>query len=439
MARIAPFIGLRYADHYNQQMDRLVTPPYDIISPEEQNRFYRVHKHNIIRLELGKVSDADSAQDNRYTRAHATLHAWRQEGVLKTEPKPAFYLVKTDYLDPQGESKHFTGFFARVQLEPLGEGKILPHEKTYEGPKTDRFNLLKETGVSFSPVLALYHDQNQTVGQMMRKIVGRKPAVDFKDWSGSRQRMWVVTNPAEQTAIAAAFRAKKLLIADGHHRYSTALRYQREFGRQAGPGADYVMMCLAETHDEGLCVLPVFRLIQGVPEKNWQSFQKNVEKNFEVIPVGDSRRLCELQRQAAAEARQPVIAYLGGQGKTACLIKLRRDGAKAKAVFGQHSEIYARLDVAILNQLILNDLLGIRPGEEQGRVTYTKNFKDAFTAVRQNAIQAAFLPGLPDVDAIWDLAKQGETMPQKSTYFLPKIITGLVMNPVALPAPVSAL
>jgi uncharacterized protein (DUF1015 family) len=257
--------------------------------------------------------------------------------------------------------------------------------------------------------------------------------VDFKDWSGCRQRLWLIQQPDEQKDLETLFKGKKLLIADGHHRYSTALRYQKEFGAQAGEAADYVMMCLSETHDVGLTVLPVYRLVQGVTAKQWQHFKKNVSRHFVMEKVADCSRLCEFQAQALAATKNPAIGFIGDAGKQAYLLKWTRKDFEnpSDGQMIRHSRIYCRLDVVILNQIILNDLLGIRPGEENGRVTYTKNFNEAYTSVTKGQIQAAFLPGLPNLDAIWDLAKKGETMPQKSTYFLPKIITGLVMNPVS--------
>jgi len=434
MAKLVPFHGLRYTPAFTSAISRLVAPPYDIISPQEQKRFYRAHPQNIIRLELGKSKESDTAGSNQYTRARKTLQSWLAAGVLGLESKPAFYLLQTDYVDPKGVSKRFTGLFARVKLEMFGEGKILPHEKTYEGPKADRFNLLKETGVSFSPVFSLYRDPSKRINALLHKQLNKPPVLNLKDWSGVRHQLWVITQPTQIAAIQNAFQGKKLLIADGHHRYLTAIRYQKEFRNQVGPDADWVMMCVAEIHDPGLSVLPVYRLVKGIAQKQWNIFQRNWQEHFELEKVTSVARLQEAQVLAAKKTRNAVIGYIEKGGKNAFLLKVKQGYLETfyDPQQTRHSRIYHRLDVVILNQLILKQLLGIHPGEEQGRVWYTKNLEEARRAVTRGLAQAAFLPGLPNVDAIWDLAKQGETMPQKSTYFLPKLITGLVMNPVHL-------
>lgn len=432
MAKLAPFAGLRYAPALGRVSSRLITPPYDIISPADQLRFYRAHPHNIIRLELGKTKASDTPRNNRYTRARRTLEQWLAQGVLRVESEEAFYLLKTDYTDPRGRHKRFTGLFARVQLEAFGEGKVFPHEKTYEGPKTDRFHLLAETGVSFSPVLSLYRDQSGTVGRQLERQARPRPALSLRDWNGCRHRLWVIQQPRSVAALQKEFLGKKLLIADGHHRYLTAISYQREQGARVGTAANYVMMCLAGVRDPGLSVLPVIRLVRGVEKKRWASYHRRLKETFEIIKATPAQLVNG--KVPANTAGLPVIGYLGDGGRSAFWLRVR-PGALDQA-YGQtparHSRIYHRLDVVILNQLVLEPWLGIGRQEEKGRVSYTKNPVAARRAVSQGKAQAAFFPGLPNVDAIWDLAKQGETLPPKSTYFLPKIITGLVMNPVSL-------
>ncbi|MCD4814372.1 DUF1015 domain-containing protein [bacterium] len=434
MAKIIPFCGLRYEKKHVSEIQRLVTPPYDIISPHDQNRFYRAHAYNIIRLEYGKTKQTDSDNNNRYTRAHATLRDWIDRGVLEKEAKPAFYIIQNDYIDPDGNLKKFTGLIGYIKLEKFGEGKILPHEKTYAGPKEDRFNLLKETGVSFSPVFSLYRDPSKRISGILKKVTQKKAALDFKDWAGDGQKLWTVTQSSQIQLIQNAFQGKKLLIADGHHRYLTAIRYQKEMGSQAAPNAEYIMMCLSEIHDPGLCVLPVFRLVSDVPAARWKTFEKKMGDYFEVEKVGAVSKLQAAQADLAKKTRSAVIGYLEKGGKQAMLLKIRQSFMDEffQSQDTRHSRIYHRLDIVILNQMILGHLLNIQPGEEKGRVQYTKNLDEARRSVSRGNAQAAFLPGLPNIDAIWDLAKQGETLPQKTTYFLPKLITGMVMNPVRL-------
>lgn len=430
MAKILPFTGLRYTKALQTAINRLVTPPYDIISEQEQKSFYRAHQRNIIRLEYGITKSTDTAKNNRYTRAKKILQEWLDAKILVPEAKPAFYLLQTEYVDPEGAKKKFTGIFTRVKLERFGEGKVLPHEKTYEGPKTDRFNLLKETGVSFSPVFSLYRDPAQRIRMLFNKQMTKPPTVKLKDWSGSQHQLWVITHPTQIAAIQNAFQGKKLLIADGHHRYLTAIRYQKEFRDQIGPDADWVMMCVAEIHDPGLSILPVYRLVKGISRNQWTVFKKKCGDYFEIEKVSEVKRLREAQTLAVKKNRCAVIGYIEKGGKNAYLMRVKQGYLEAfyNPSETRHSRIYHCLDVVILNQLILHKLLDIGPDEDKGRVWYTKNLKEAQQSVERGMAQAAFLPGLPNVGAIWDLAKHGETMPQKSTYFLPKLITGLVMN-----------
>ncbi|MCK5219849.1 DUF1015 domain-containing protein [bacterium] len=432
MACLTPFRGLRFAPAYGPEMPLLVSPPYDIISARDQQRFYRRHANNIIRLELGKTASADTAERNRYSRARRTLNQWMASEVLLKESKPALYIQKTAYLDARGASREFTGLITRVKLEPFSERKIFAHEKTFAGPKIDRLNLLRETGVGFSSIFSLYRDLSGNISRVLTRAMQRAPVYDFNDWSGCRQRLWVITKPAIIADLQKIFQGKKLMIADGHHRYSTALAYQKEFARSGEDGSDSVMMCLTDTHDPGLTVWPVYRLIHGVSKENWRRFWTEIKKNFEIEKVDVSSGLPAVQTRRANEVKTPVIGFLGQERDSACLLKLKSGDFVTRIMdrIASHSRIYGRLDVVVLNLLVLEDLLGIRPGEEPGRLTFSHDLAEVRAAVNQGKVQAAFLPGLPNLKAIWDLARQGEIMPQKSTYFLPKLVTGLVMNPI---------
>jgi uncharacterized protein (DUF1015 family) len=437
MANVVPFQGLRYSSKLSSHMAELVTPPYDIISERDQNRFYRTHPQNIIRLEYGRINPADSDADNRYTRAGQTLHTWLEQDVLRVDDMPAFYVLQTEFADPLGVPRLFTGVLGRVKLEPLGEGSILPHERTFSGPKADRLNLLESTGVSFSPVFSLYQDPQAVGAAWLKKITRRKPWVNFKDWSGTRQALWVVNQPDEVKFLRNFFRAKKLMIADGHHRYSTALNYRDRNRTAATPDADYVMMCLADTADPGLTVLPVYRLVRNVPPAQWRALRGALETFFDIEKLANPPQLT-LKRQAAeAQTGRPVLGCVGGIGDGAYLLKLKHahpHELTAKELPGT-SEAYRGLDVVILDRLILKGMLKVIIGEDAERVRYTKDPKEAAALVAKGEMQAAFLPGPPKLQQIWNVAKNKETMPQKSTYFLPKLITGLVMNPIRLAQP----
>ncbi len=439
MARVLPFRGLRYSPDLAPCLPRLVTPPYDIISPAEQRKFYRAHPANIIRLELGTTRPQDGPRSNRYTRARATLDAWVEHGILRRETRPGFYLLQTRYRDPSGRSRAFTGLLGRVKLEPFGRGPIYPHERTFRGPKLDRLKLLRATGVNLSPVLALYRDPRRAITRLLQAQTRRRPELDFSDWAGNRQRLWVVTEPKLLRELQARFHSKPLLIADGHHRYSTALQYrdrQRRRG-ETGAGIESVLMCLAETRDPGLAVLPVYRLLSGIPPAAWARWRRACSQIFEIRAMPSLERLAAAHRQALAKPGPLTLGCLGGFGRGIFLLRLRsgRPQALTADLMPDASRWLQGLDLVVIDQFMLRHLLGIPAGEEARRVRYTKDLRLAHREVVAGRAQAALLPGTPDPDRIWRVALNGETMPQKSTYFLPKIITGLVMNPVRYPGP----
>jgi hypothetical protein len=254
-----------------------------------------------------------------------------------------------------GVSRVFTGVLCRVKLEPLGEGSILPHERTFAGPKADRLNLLETTGVSFSPVFSLYQDPKATCAAWLKKITRRKPWANFVDWSGTRQTLWVVDQPAEVAFFSAQMKTKKLMIADGHHRYSTALNYRDAHKGDSASDDQYVMMCLADTADPGLTVLPVYRMVRNVPASQWRSLRAQLEKHFEIEPVANAARLPYVRQAAEDATGMPVIGCVGGFGKGAFLLKLRHNHPEtltAKELKGT-SEAYRGLDVVMLDRVIL--------------------------------------------------------------------------------------
>lgn len=277
MAEIIPFRGLRYNRQKAENMAALVTPPYDVIDTRAQDKYYDADPHNIIRLEYGKIYPSDGASDNRYTRAASDFLQWRQEKILVPESAPALYLHEHEfYFD--GEKRIRTGLICAVKLEPYESGVILPHEETIPKHKADRLALMQSCRANFSPIFGLYADREEKIEKLLRSSTGSggkensegtgAPELEFTDENGHRHRMWVITDPAVIRAVQDFMSGHRIIIADGHHRYETALAYRNE-RRQTENNPrpqpyDYVMMTLVNLFDPGLVVLPTHRLIRNV-------------------------------------------------------------------------------------------------------------------------------------------------------------------------------
>ena len=440
MADVRPFPGIRYAP--GTDLAAVATPPYDVISPEAQARYYERSPENIIRLELGRDEPGDDELANRYTRAALTFADWRLRGVLQQDT-PALYLYEQRFHALGGERRRL-GLMARVRIEPWEAGVVLPHERTLSKPKSDRLKLTRATAATLSPIMALYDDPRGALAKALAKPLKRAPEVAFHDEAGEEHRLWVVRDAALIAHVGAFFRDRQLYIADGHHRYETALAYReelREARRELPPedAANFTLMALSAIEDPGLLVLPTHRIVRGVAHERMAEFTHDLADLFEIEPLaGDpdaqsvTRTLAEASQGGARTAigmvtpDEVVILRLTNAGRTAM------DGRT-----GEHagaSEAWRRLDVAVLHELALAQGLSvseqaIRAGEH---VTYTRDAQVAIDAARNggDGAQLAFLLNPTPPAAIRDVARAGDRMPQKSTYFYPKLITGLVINPL---------
>ncbi|MGB9846801.1 MAG: DUF1015 domain-containing protein, partial [Desulfotomaculales bacterium] len=285
MATIAPLRGLRYSKTAGTLAD-LVAPPYDVIDNSAQERYYRRHPYNIIRLEYGKTHPTDGEKDNRYTRAAADFLTWQKEGILVREAAPALYLYEHRFAFC-GEQKVRRGFICAVRLEPYEKGVVLPHEETLPKHKADRLALMRACAANFSPIFGLYADEEKTVEELFRSSNNRPPEASFSDENGHSHKLWVVTDPLVTEQVRKAMAGRRIYIADGHHRYETALAYRNE--RRAEESAngrerpyDYVMMTLFNLYDPGLVILPTHRLVRNVPELDLEILLSRLKENFQV-------------------------------------------------------------------------------------------------------------------------------------------------------------
>jgi len=435
---LRPFRALRYEPSRVGDLAAVVAPPYDVIDRETRARLVARHPANVVRLDM-PVEEPGDGPDDRYRRAARTLAAWRSDGTLRKDPQPSIYVYEQRYQVPGTERERVQrGFFARLRLEPFGPGSgVLPHERTLSGPKEDRYKLLRATGVNTSPVVALFDDPSGASEERITAVVGGPPDVDLTDDDGVCHRMWALPasgdGPASIVAgaLLEAAGGSPVTIADGHHRYETALRYrdERRMTRSCDedPAFDYVLVLMLEATRQELTVLPTHRLVKGIGRDGAAALLARAPELFDVVPVTSSDTLVR-DLSTGGEA-------LGGAGRFAlwtrdggALLTARRDAFEPSLPAG--SEAVRALDVTLLG-VALERLAGIDASAvARGAIGYTKSATEAIAAVEAGSdVDAAFLLEPTPVAAIEAVAREGDVMPQKSTYFYPKALTGLVINP----------
>ncbi|MVB10903.1 hypothetical protein CAFE_16040 [Caprobacter fermentans] len=423
MAEIKPFRALRFTDKAGD-IPSLTCPPYDIISEEERRALLLENPCNVIRLELPREGE------NPYAEAGQTLKNWLDGGILRRDTDPGLYLYEEEFT-AYGQTKKVKGLICLVKLEEFSKGIILPHEETLSKAKEDRFRLMNATGCNFSQIYSLYNDESHITRGRIDALSSGEPRYEFRDGGGVTHRMWLVNDPVAIRAIGEDFESRRLYIADGHHRYETALNYRnslREQGKATG-GEDYVMMMLVDMENDGLVVFPTHRMVRGLREFSGEKLMKACESYFEVTahsPVGEiSAKLDALYRQG----KKAFACYCGGEEWTLLVLK---DEAVMARLLPEKSEAYRGLDVSVLHSLILERLLGIDRENmaNQKNLVYTRSMEEAIASVQTGESQCAFLLNPTRVQEIRDVAAAGEKMPQKSTYFYPKLITGLVINQI---------
>ncbi len=421
MAQVIPYRALRYTEKAGD-LAALACPPYDIISEEQRRAYLATNPYNIIRLELPR-----EGQDP-YAVAGDTLRDWMQNGILAVDEHPAFYIYDITFTDA-GEQKNITGLIGRVQLREFSDGVVLPHEETLSKAKADRLQLMRATGCNFSDIYSLYRadEPNSPIRDVMALAGEDAPISEFTDESGLIHRLWAITDPQKTAAVTAAFADKKLYIADGHHRYETALNYRRELREQGNtdPAADYCMMMLVEMSHSGLVVYPTHRMLRDLPDFSAEKLLAACADYFTVQPM--ELKDMNTGLAAAYAARQKAFGFYSGD--TAALLTLK-DVSVMDDLLPQLSPVSRQLDVTVLHTLILERLLGIDKENmaRQINLSYTRDAKEAVGAVDNDRANACFLLNPTRVSEIRDVAAAGEKMPQKSTYFYPKLITGLTMN-----------
>ncbi|MEE1056063.1 MAG: DUF1015 domain-containing protein [Acutalibacteraceae bacterium] len=423
MAIIKAYKGMRFNCDKAGCIEELVCPPYDIISEEQREGYIKTNPHNIIRLELPTGED-------RYNKANDILNNWLEEGVLIKEDKPAIYIYEEEFT-AYSERKSIKGIICRVKIEEFSKGVILPHEFTLSKAKEDRLNLMKATNCNFSQIYSLYMDNGKNTIDKIDSLSNGEPNIQLTDGEGVVHRMWIITDEKEIEDICNDFVDRKLYIADGHHRYETALNYRnylRENGKaKEGDACDYQMMMLVDMEHPGLVVFPTHRLVRDLTDFNAEKALESCKKYFDVTEYDDISTI-ENSLMKLYEEGKKAYAFYSGNNKYSLLVL--KDEKIIEELLPDASKATQQLDVTVLHTLILEKIFGIDAENmaKQINLTYTKIFGEAISSVDSGKAQCAFILNPTRVSEIRDVASNGEKMPQKSTYFYPKMITGLVMN-----------
>ncbi len=422
MAIIKAFKGMRYSQNAGK-IKELCCPPYDIISDIQREEYLKKNPNNIIRLELPKG-------DNPYKNAADILKMWQDNGVLIKDDKPAIYIYEEEFT-VYNKRKSIKGIIARVKLEEFSKGIILPHEFTLSKAKEDRFNLMKATNCNFSQIYALYMDEEHTTLNTIDKHSYNKADLEFTDNDNVTHRLWIVTDEEIISKLVSDFADRKLYIADGHHRYETALNYRnycREKGiSKEGDAQDYQMIYLVDMEHPGLVVFPTHRLVRDLDIFDKNSFLEECKEYFEIEEKSDVENMERELDILYKQGKKAFGFFCGGSNWIQLILK---DFSPIKKLLPNLSKASQELDVTVLHTLILEKIFKIDKENmaNQINLTYTKYFEEALECVNSGKFQCAFILNPTRVTEIRDVALAGEKMPQKSTYFYPKMITGLVMN-----------
>ena len=412
---VLPFQGLRYNVKKVGNIADVIAPPYDVIKPEERIELEARHPENIIRLILSQPKDDDTEKSNQYTRAAELMHEWMLNNTLVRDTTPRYYIYDQSFTAPDG--KHYTrrAIISLIKLEPFENKVVLPHEKTHAGPKIDRLNLMRTCHANLSPIFLLYQDANGDIEQIMQDFTDdNPPAIDCPETFGSTHQLWCMDNPDSNQNIQNLFKSKPLLIADGHHRYETALAFKDEMSRQRGIntslGYDYMMVNLVRMESPGLAVLAIHRLLSGLTAEQIDQAIAGLPDVFEVQEIDSLSNL--MTKLDTFRGKSPAVGMSTPDNKNRLLIP--------------HSVSAGQLDVTLVQGTIIQKLFKIETLADH--ISYTAYVDDAVVHVKEGSDRVALLMNPTPVEQVLDVAMAGSVMPQKSTYFYPKMATGFVVN-----------
>jgi len=438
MINVVPFKGILYNPRKTDNLSDVVAPPFDVISKAERDYFYQRHPHNIIRLILGKPTPDDSPADNPHTRAAAFYHQWLDQGILKRDSNPAFYLTSVEF---ESENQMVTryGLIALVRLEPFDKGIILPHEKTFSKVRSERLELMKACHANFSPIFSLYSDQNGILKALTDAALTHKPDMDVVSHNGLRHKLWRVTQPSVLRYVSEAIKERTLFIADGHHRYETALNY-REWVKANTPDftdahpANFIMMYLCSIEDPGMRILSAHRMFSSVDSPTLANLIRKAQQYFEIIPF-------PIYAGNNGSNRDNFLATIKDNGAGNAIGVYMRDGSEYyvfilknnvmdKMFRNELDDSLRNIDVTVLTRLILMELLGFDQNalDDENKIRYSTVATECIDAVNSGKCDITFILNPTKIEQVQQVAGKGLIMPRKATYFYPKVLSGRVLN-----------
>jgi len=416
MADVQPLRALHYDLESVGPLAELVSPPYDVIDPAQRARLAGRSPHNVVKIDLPEGED-------RYATAAELFDRWREQGALVRDPEPALWALSQDYEAPGGGGRRTRrGFLCRIGIEDYGPGRIRPHERTHPGPREDRLRLTRATRANLSPIFVLHSDPAGAAWGALERALDGPPWGEVTDEAETTHRLWRVAAPEAIAAVREALGDSELLIADGHHRYETARVYAEEVGG-AGPHR-YVLACLVALEDPGLTVFPTHRLVRGLDSEQQEALGGALRRDFEIEE-------CAREELAPAGEGPLRLGYIDAHFRRPFRLTLR-DQALAERALAEHSPPYRRLDTAVLEQLVLKDALGMSEEDisHLDGLGYARDGAEALDLVERGEYDAAFFMRATPVQQVREVAAAGESMPPKSTFFFPKLLTGMLFNPL---------
>jgi uncharacterized protein (DUF1015 family) len=434
MAEIKPLRALHYDPAVVGSLANVVAPPYDVIDLAQRAALIERSPFNVVAIDLphGGGEHGPGAQDP-YQAAGELFESWQLQGAITRDKEPAVWAHTQDYTGPDGQARTRRGFFCRVRIEEYGPGRVRPHERTHPGPKEDRLRLTRATRANISPIFSLYSDPANAAWSALAPTTEQtSPWAEITDADGTVHRLWRAADPETIAAVQAAARDAELLIADGHHRYETMQAYAREVGGdatgQAPPGGehDYILMCLVALEDPGLTVFPTHRLVRGLDEARRAALEEALHRDFEISET-------PIEQIAPTANGGPMqLGYIDARERRPLRLTLK-DQAIADAALAGHSEAYRHLDTGVLETLLLKGALGMTDEDIShfNGLFYARDTAEALAMVSSGEYDAAFLMRPTPIAQVRNVAAAGENMPPKSTYFFPKLLTGLLFNPLS--------
>ncbi|MEE8637909.1 MAG: DUF1015 domain-containing protein [Candidatus Margulisiibacteriota bacterium] len=438
MVRVFPFQGILYNKDLVKKIAKVFTPPYDVITPEEQDAFYDLHDFNFIRLNLGKEFPGDGEYNNKYIRSAAFLDGWLRHKVLEQDEKPAFYAYEQSFRH-RGKKYSRIGFIGLLRLEDMGRGKVFPHEETHSRPKLDRLQLMRSTYANLESIFSLYNDEKSKITKVLKKFMRRKPVYEAIDKDRVKHRLWRVDRKPSLKKIIKEMRDKTVFIADGHHRYEAALRFKNELKMKNTKFSEeevynHIMMYFTPVEDNGLLVLPIHRVLRNLVYFDPIRFEKGLERFFEVKIYKAGKRSAlrirkKLMRDLEKKGREKHAfgMYLGANRYY--LLTLKDEKIVEEVVEEEKPKAWKKLDTNIIHYAVFDRILGIAQ-ETEDKLIYVKDEEKAVKLVDEGGCQVAFFLNPTRIEEITSIASKLEKMPQKSTYFYPKLLSGLVLNKI---------